>query len=47
MSKKDRNSAIGRSWKEVRNEIYTPKEIAESNSRVSLIGEFIKKRQRF
>lgn len=39
------NPAIGRSWDEVRAEIFTPEEIAESNLRVALIGELIKARQ--
>ena len=39
------NPAIGRSWDEVERELFTPEEIAESNLRVSLIGELIKARQ--
>ena len=39
------NPAIGRSWEDVRTELYTPEEIAESNLRVALIGELIKARQ--
>lgn len=39
------NPAIGSSWDEVRAEIFTPEEIAESNLRVALIGELIKARQ--
>lgn len=39
------NPAIGRTWKELRAEIFTPEEIAESNLRVALIGELIKARQ--
>lgn len=39
------NPAIGRSWEEVRDELFTPEEIAESNLRVALIGELIKARQ--
>lgn len=39
------NPAIGRSWEEVREELFTPEEIAESNLRVALIGEIIKARQ--
>ena len=39
------NSAIGRSWDEVRKELFTPEEIAESDLRVALIGELIKARQ--
>lgn len=45
MSKITDNPAIGRSWDEVERELYTPEEIAESNLRVALIGEFIKARQ--
>ena len=40
-----KNTAIGRSWEEVRAELFTPEEIAESNLRVALIGELIKARQ--
>lgn len=39
------SSAIGRSWNEVRDELFTPEEIAESDLRVALIGELIKARQ--
>ena len=39
------NSAIGRSWDEVREELFTPEEIAESDLRVALIGELIQARQ--
>ena len=39
------NPAIGRSWEEVRNELFTPEEIAESDLRVALIGEMVKARQ--
>lgn len=39
------NSAIGSNWEDVRKEIFTPEEIAESDLRVALIGEFIKARQ--
>lgn len=39
------NPAIGRSWDEVRAELFTPEEIAASNLRVALIGELIKARQ--
>ena len=38
-------SSIGPSWKEVREQIFTPEEIAESDLRVALIGELIKARQ--
>ena len=36
--KKD-NSAIGQSWEDVRRELFTPEEIAESDLRVAIIGE--------
>ena len=39
------NPASGRSWEDVRTELYTPEEISESNLRVALIGELIKARQ--
>lgn len=39
------NPAIGRSWDEVRAEIFTKEEIAESDLRVNLIGEIIKARK--
>ncbi len=39
------NSAIGDSWEDVRRELFTPEEIAESDLRVALIGELIKARQ--
>lgn len=39
------NNAIGRGWDEVRAELFTPEEIAESDLRVALIGELIKARQ--
>lgn len=41
----NKNSAIGSSWGEVRDELFTPEEIAESNLRVALIGELIKARR--
>ncbi len=41
----NKNSAIGSSWGEVRAELFTQEEIAESNLRVALIGELIKARQ--
>ena len=34
-----------REWQEVRKELFTPEEIAESDLRVALIGELIKARQ--
>lgn len=39
------NSAIGSSWEDVRKELFTSEEIAESNLRVAIIGELIKARQ--
>lgn len=42
MSKTVNNIAIGNSWDEVEGELFTPEEIAQSNLRVSLIGELIK-----
>lgn len=39
------NSAIGQSWDEMEQELFTPEEIAESNLRVAIIGELIKARQ--
>lgn len=41
----NKNSAIGSSWDEVRAELFTQEEIAESDLRVALIGELIKARQ--
>lgn len=39
------NKAIGSSWDDVRKEIFTPKEIAESDLKVALAGELIKARK--
>lgn len=39
------NNAIGDNWNDIRKELFTPEEIAESDLRVSLIGEIIKARQ--
>lgn len=39
------NTSIGKNWREVRKEMFTPEEIAESDLRVALIGEIIKARQ--
>ena len=44
MEKKN-NSSVGRSWSEVRPQIFTKEEIRESDLRVALIGEMIKARQ--
>ena len=40
-----KNNAIGREWKDVEKEIFSPEEISESNLRVAIIGEFIKARK--
>ncbi|MDR2645349.1 MAG: helix-turn-helix domain-containing protein [Endomicrobium sp.] len=40
-----KNRAIGNNWKDVRKELFTSQEIAESNLRVALVGEIIKARQ--
>lgn len=45
MNNKNNNSAIGSSWKEFEKELFTPEEIAESDLRVSFIGEMIRARQ--
>lgn len=39
------NHALGRSWDEVRADLFTPEEITESDLRVAVIGEIIKARQ--
>lgn len=39
------NSAIGSKWEDVRSELFTPEEIAESDLRVALIGQLVKARQ--
>lgn len=39
------NSAIGSSWADVQQELFTSEEIEESKLRVALIGELIKARQ--
>lgn len=38
-------SSIGRTWADVRKELFTKEEIAESDLRVALIGELIKARK--
>ena len=46
MNKKDNTkSPIGRSWSEVRQELFTPEEIAASDLRVALVGQIIKARR--
>lgn len=39
------NSSVGRTWSEVRSEMFAPEEIAESDLRVALIGEIVKARK--
>ena len=39
-----RRSALGSSWDEVRQDLFTPEEIAESDLRVALIGELVRAR---
>ena len=39
------NSSVGRTWEEVRQEMFTKEEIAESDLRVALIGEIVKARK--
>ncbi len=39
------NDAIGHSWDEVRAELFTPQEIAESNARVAGTAELFKSRR--
>ena len=39
------NSAIGHRWEDVRSEFFSAQEIAESDLRVSIIGEIIKARR--
>ena len=38
------DAAIGGTWEELEKEIFTPEEIAASDLRVALIGEFVKAR---
>ena len=35
------NGALGRTWEEVRSELFTPEEIAESNMRVALMKQLV------
>ena len=39
-----KNSPIGSNWRDVRSDVFTPEEIAESNLRVAIIGELVKAR---
>ncbi len=41
----NKSSAIGHSWEEVRDSLFTSEEIAESDLRVAIIGEIIKARK--
>ena len=45
MSKPNKLSPIGHTWDEVRKELFTAQEIAESDLRVAIIGEMIKARR--
>ncbi|MBN1983553.1 MAG: helix-turn-helix transcriptional regulator [Chitinivibrionales bacterium] len=40
-----RISSIGHTWDDVRSNIFTPEEMAESDLRIALIGELIKARK--
>ena len=40
------NPAIGHTWEEVRAELFTPEEIAESDARVAIIGEMVMVRRK-
>ena len=39
------NSAMGSSWDDVRKELFTPEEIAQSDLWVAMVGERIRARQ--
>ena len=39
------NNAVGSSWTDVRKELFSPEEIAESNVRVAIIRELIRARK--
>ena len=41
-----KNGAWGKTWHEVRKELFTSEEITESDLRVAIIGELIKARQK-
>lgn len=45
IEEKSKNSAIGENWEDVRRDIFTSEEIAESDLRVALIGELIRARK--
>jgi ribosome-binding protein aMBF1 (putative translation factor) len=45
-NKINNNPHIGSDWDDLRNKIFTPEEIAESDLRVALIGELIKARHK-
>lgn len=38
---------MNKTWNEIRNELFTPEEIAKSDSRVALMGELIKARKEY
>ena len=42
---KSKHSPVGSSWTDLRKELFTPEEMAESDLRVALVGEIIKARQ--
>ena len=41
-----KNSAIGGTWKELQEELFTPEEITASNLRISLIGKSMTEKQK-
>lgn len=41
----NKNTSVGHKWSDVRKEVFTPEEIAESDLRVAIIGELVKARQ--
>lgn len=45
VKKNNEHNPVGPTWREVRERLLTPQEIAESNLRVALIGEIIKARR--
>lgn len=42
-----KNKAIGSSWDDVRKDVFSQEEIAESDLRVALVGEIIKARKEY
>ncbi len=45
MMNKAKQSPVGTRWADLRKELFTPEEIAESDLRVALVGEIIRARQ--